>query len=95
MDGAVRLIHSSPLSDASKTGHEIHANLCVPGRDRRVGGLVVAQSGQRPKTPLPWLRTVAFSVKRAPAAGALVSTVGMSTTRSGAGAAPTATVTAA
>ena len=33
--------------------------------------------------PLPWLRTVAFSVKRAPAAGALTSTVGMSTTRSG------------
>ena len=44
--------------------------------------------------PLPWLRTVAFSVKRAPAAGALVSNVGVSTTRSGAGAAPTVTVTA-
>ena len=45
--------------------------------------------------PLPWLRTVALRVKRAPAAGALASTVGVSTTRSGAGAAPTVTVTAA
>ena len=44
--------------------------------------------------PLPWLRTVALRVKRAPAAGAPVSTVGASTTRSGAGAAPTVTVTA-
>ena len=44
--------------------------------------------------PLPWLRTVAFSVKRAPAAGALSLTVGVSTTRSGAGATPTATATA-
>ena len=44
--------------------------------------------------PLPWLRTVAVNVKRAPAAGALLSTVGVSTTRSGAGAAPTVTVTA-
>ena len=70
-------------------------NLCVPGRDRRVGGLVVAQRGRTPNDPLPWLRTVAFSVKDAPAAGALVSTVGVSTTRSGAGAAPTVTVTAA
>ena len=35
------------------------------------------------EAPLPWLRTVAFSVKRAPATGALVSTVGVSTTRSG------------
>ena len=39
----------------------------------------------------PWLRTVALSVKRAPAAGALSLTVGVSTTRSGAGAAPTVT----
>ena len=45
--------------------------------------------------PLPWLRTVALSVKRAPATGALTSTVGVSTTRSGAGAVPTVTVTAA
>ena len=44
--------------------------------------------------PLPWLRAVAFRVKRAPADGALTSTVGVSTTRSGAGAAPTVTVTA-
>ena len=44
--------------------------------------------------PLPWLRTVAFRVKRAPAAGARSLAVGVSTTRSGAGAAPTVTVTA-
>ena len=45
--------------------------------------------------PLPWLRTVAFSVKRASAAGVLSLTVGVSTTRSGAGAAPTVMATAA
>ena len=43
--------------------------------------------------PLPWLRTVALRANVVPAAGALVSTVGASTTRSGAGAAPTLTVT--
>ena len=42
----------------------------------------------------PWLRTVALSVNRAPAAGALSLTVGASTTRSGAAAPPTVTVTA-
>ena len=44
--------------------------------------------------PLPRLRTVALRVMRAPAAGALSLTVGVSTTRSGAGAAPSVTVTA-
>ena len=41
------------------------------------------------------MRTVAASVKRAPAAGALSLTVGVSTTKSGAGAAPTVMATAA
>ena len=41
------------------------------------------------------MRTVARRVKRTPAAGALSLTVGMSTTRSGAGAAPTVIATAA
>ena len=44
--------------------------------------------------PVPWLRTVALKVKEAPAAGLLVVTVGASTRRSGAGAAPTVRVTA-
>ena len=40
------------------------------------------------------MRTVALSVKDDPAVGLLSLTVGLSTTRSGAGAAPTVTVTA-
>ena len=43
---------------------------------------------------LPWLRTAVLSVKDVPTVGALSVAVGVSTTRSGAGAAPTVTVTA-
>ena len=42
----------------------------------------------------PWFRTVAFRVKDSSAFGLLSLTVGVSTTRSGAGATPTLTVTA-
>ncbi|MDE0171780.1 MAG: hypothetical protein OXS29_20135 [bacterium] len=47
-----------------------------------------------PDAPLPWLRTVAVSVKEVPAVGASSLTVGGSTTRPGAGAGPTVTVMA-
>ena len=47
-----------------------------------------------PAAALPWLRTVALRVKVAPVSGLLELTIGASTTRSGAGAAPTVTATA-
>ena len=79
----------------AKPGYRVRAHGRVRTCDSRIGGAVVAQRGECGCTvALVALRTVAFSVKRAPVAGALVSTVGVSTTRSGTGAAPTVTVTA-
>ena len=94
MDGAVRLIDSSPLQDAASPKTESVPTSVSPVVIGRVGGLVVAQRGRVGTSRALVAHRGAKREARSGHRSALADR-GLSTTRSGAGAAPTVTVTAA